>query len=310
MKNLVFIMLTALVIIASPLASAQSPREQLNQLVTQLQANPGDTALRERIIKLAQEIKPPPAIPEEASRAFVRGTVFQKEAKSPAGFGLAIKAFQEASLLAPWWGDAYYNLSIAQESAGMPEQAIASLQQYMLTRPSEKDLRDAQNRIYAIEAKKDLLAQERTTATAAKDARVQAMAGTWYAGGPSGGQRLPNGSPIYTWSAESTGNGQLRFRIQRFLNYYSGRGEVVMPLGENVFPIYLVTIDGSRLSGTVSFPVYPGFSCPAWQADITGEVKDGGRYLEMHYVRKYITAGGGSCSAVSRADKDGFHRSY
>ena len=52
---------------------AQSTREQLNQMVQQLQKNPGDNSLREKIIKLAQGVKPRPVIPEEANRAFVKG---------------------------------------------------------------------------------------------------------------------------------------------------------------------------------------------------------------------------------------------
>jgi hypothetical protein len=45
-------------------AHAQSPREQLQQMVEQLQKTPGDHALREKIIKLAPTLKPPPALPD------------------------------------------------------------------------------------------------------------------------------------------------------------------------------------------------------------------------------------------------------
>lgn len=48
-------------------AYAQSPREQLSQMLQQLQKTPTDNALRVRIIKLAAEVKPAPAIPEEAN---------------------------------------------------------------------------------------------------------------------------------------------------------------------------------------------------------------------------------------------------
>ncbi|OGS95757.1 MAG: hypothetical protein A3K04_11240 [Gallionellales bacterium RBG_16_56_9] len=43
---------------------AESPREQLRQMVEQLQNNPNDNALREKIIKQAQTIKPTPVVPE------------------------------------------------------------------------------------------------------------------------------------------------------------------------------------------------------------------------------------------------------
>jgi len=51
------------VLMLANVANAESPREQLKQMVGQLQQNPDDNALREKIIKLAQKIKPAPAIP-------------------------------------------------------------------------------------------------------------------------------------------------------------------------------------------------------------------------------------------------------
>ena len=51
------------VLMLANIANAESPREQLKQMVGQLQQNPDDNALREKIIKLAQKIKPAPAIP-------------------------------------------------------------------------------------------------------------------------------------------------------------------------------------------------------------------------------------------------------
>ncbi len=112
MKNL---FLTVLVLcVFTSTAHAANPREELKQLTTQLQGNPNDTALREKIIKLARSIQPAPTVPEEANRAFVRGTAFQKGAKHPDDYNLAIQSYREALALAPWWGDAYYNLSVSQ----------------------------------------------------------------------------------------------------------------------------------------------------------------------------------------------------
>ena len=141
-------------------AYAQSPRTQLNQMVQQLQKTPGDHALREKIIKLAGNIKPAPAISEEAKRAFVKGNVFQKEAKDASGYDLAIAAYREALRAAPWWGDAYFNLAVALESAGKFNEATASLSNYMASvAAGSAEHREAQNRIYALEAKGELAAK-------------------------------------------------------------------------------------------------------------------------------------------------------
>jgi hypothetical protein len=60
--QLTILVLTFLVLCAS--ANAQSPREQLQQMVEQLQKTPTDNALREKIIKLGISIEPAPAIPD------------------------------------------------------------------------------------------------------------------------------------------------------------------------------------------------------------------------------------------------------
>ena len=68
-RNRLLVVLTCLALAAS--AYAQSPREQLQQMVEQLRANPNDTVLRGRIIRQAQEITPALAIPEEAREPFI-----------------------------------------------------------------------------------------------------------------------------------------------------------------------------------------------------------------------------------------------
>jgi len=49
--------------ISVSIAQAQSPQETLNQYISDLQKNPTDYALREKIIKHVQTMKPAPAIP-------------------------------------------------------------------------------------------------------------------------------------------------------------------------------------------------------------------------------------------------------
>lgn len=120
---------------------AQSPREQLQQLTIQLQQTPNDNALRERIIKLAVEIKPAPAIPEEVDRRMVRGAVAFKSATSASGYQDAAKEYEQATLTAPWYGDAYYNLGVAQDKAGNYKATLRSLKLALLTSPDSKEMK-------------------------------------------------------------------------------------------------------------------------------------------------------------------------
>ena len=129
-----------------------NPPEQLNLMIQLLKEKPYDNALREKIIKLATNIKPAPAIPEEARRSFIIGEALFKQAKNLRPAYEAADAFRTATTLAPWWSNAYWNLAIAQQFAGQYVSAKESLRLYLLTDPSVADRRLAQDRLYAIEA--------------------------------------------------------------------------------------------------------------------------------------------------------------
>jgi tetratricopeptide (TPR) repeat protein len=167
---------------SAPASSATTPREDLKAVVAQIQAKPGDRALREKAIALARALKPAPKVPEEAERKFVMGGTFQKEAKSAEDSGSAISAFQDALKIAPWWGDAYYNLSVSLESAGRFAEAKDALELYLLTKP--KDAADAKRRLYALEARQEMAGKQAATAAAAEAAaktkHESSIEGAWF----------------------------------------------------------------------------------------------------------------------------------
>ena len=133
---------------------AQTPRAQLQQMIEQLQKSPNDNALREKIIKLATTIKPTPAIPDEAERRMARGAAAFKGAKSAANYQDAAKEFEQATLAAPWYGDAYFNLGVAQDKAENYEAALRSLNLARLASPDSKDIKAL---IYEVEYRHEKL---------------------------------------------------------------------------------------------------------------------------------------------------------
>lgn len=139
---------------SSSIARMADPRETLNQYISELQKKSYDRNLRKQIILFAYSMTPPPAIPEEAQRAFIQGNVFMKAAKNADDYKLAIDKYQEALNNAPWWGEAYYNLAMAENSAGNVDAAQANLELYIFTKP--KDAAQAQSKIYEIEAQQEL----------------------------------------------------------------------------------------------------------------------------------------------------------
>jgi hypothetical protein len=120
-----------------------------------LQKTPKDDALRESIVRFAQDLKPPPAVPEEARRALVRGNTVLEEAAGLEDYAQAASRYEEAAALAPWWGAAYLNLARAQELQFDYGSAQRNLKLYMLTARSPDDARKAQDYLYALQDKQE-----------------------------------------------------------------------------------------------------------------------------------------------------------
>lgn len=99
-------------------AHAESPREQLKQMVGQLQKTPTDNALREKIIRLAQELKPAPAVPDAAVEFEGRAQFAFKNAKSNDDYLAAAREYEKAVTDAPWVSGYYADLCTIYEKAG------------------------------------------------------------------------------------------------------------------------------------------------------------------------------------------------
>ena len=154
---------------------AQSPQQTLNQYVADLQKNPDDNALRERIIKLVQEMKQKPAISREAERFMNRGAAAVKSAKDANDFKDAVAEFEKATMAAPWLANAYYNLGVAQDKAGLYAAAIRSLKLYVLAEPNAPDIRSVEKLIDEIEYKQEKAAKDKelTAKKAVEDKRAR-----------------------------------------------------------------------------------------------------------------------------------------
>jgi len=142
------------------ISQAQSLQQTLNQYVADLQKNPGDYALREKIIRHVQTMKPAPAIPREAERFMNRGAAAAKSAKDANDFKDAVAEFEKATLAAPWMANAYYNLGVAQDKAGMYSNAIRSLKLYLVAAPNAPDTKSVEKLIDEIEYRQEKAAKE------------------------------------------------------------------------------------------------------------------------------------------------------
>ena len=141
-------------------AQSSNPQHALNQYVTDLQKSPNDYALREKIIKHVQAMKPAPAIPRDAERFMNRGAAAAKSAKDANDFKDAVVEFEKATLAAPWMANAYYNLGVAQDKAGMYSNAIRSLKLYLVAAPNAPDAKNVEKLIDEIEYRQEKAAKE------------------------------------------------------------------------------------------------------------------------------------------------------
>ena len=145
----------------APSAGAQqlpTPRDQLAQLVTDLQKNPSDDELREKITRLVHTLDPAPAIPSEAIEHEGAAEYIFKHATSLSDFSNAAAEYEQALLIAPWVAADYFNLGSCWGKAGDPARAVRAYQFYLLAAPNARDAGDVTKQIGALKYE---LAQKR-----------------------------------------------------------------------------------------------------------------------------------------------------
>src|SRR5688500_10660276 len=140
---------------------AQSPREQLQQMVEQLQKAPNDNALRERVIKLGAELNPAPAVSDEAIRYEGRAQFAFTNAKSADDYLAAAKEYEKAVAAAPWVQNYYSDLCKIYEKAGKFDDAKRDCGFYLIGLSDPAQMMDVKRRIAGLEfgiekAKKDM----------------------------------------------------------------------------------------------------------------------------------------------------------
>ena len=144
-------------------AETSTARQLLAQYVVDLQTAPDDQVLRERIIRLELTLRPSPVVPVEARRFFVKATIFQQQAAdikssdplAMAAGEMAMSAYREALLIAPWWPEAYYGLSTSLEASGRFNEAVAALNLYVITGPGSAGASNAEDKFCSIAVKRD-----------------------------------------------------------------------------------------------------------------------------------------------------------
>jgi ankyrin repeat protein len=116
---------------------ALAAQEIYAAMLARFRQSPCDT-LREELIRRAPALPTLPATPAEAQRLFDQATELIHEAAAPAALATPADMLNKALDQAPWWANAYYNLSLALEGQGRTADAMVSLQRYLELKPDDK----------------------------------------------------------------------------------------------------------------------------------------------------------------------------
>jgi len=139
---------------------SKDPREQFAAYVRAFQESPKDGFLRNKVLQLANVFAEPPAVPEEARQLFILASEQIKQASTPAALDQPIALLRKCLSFAPWWADAYFNLSRALEMREQYDDAIQQLKYYLELKPTEADAREARAHIVVIQAEVDAAAHK------------------------------------------------------------------------------------------------------------------------------------------------------
>jgi tetratricopeptide (TPR) repeat protein len=171
-----------------PLLFGQSTNSQaiLTQSIANLQGNPADAAMREKIIRLVLTMNPKPAVPDEVATHEGAAEYAFKNAKTVADFADAAKEYEKALLAAPWLAADYYNCGVAHEKAEEFDAAIRNFSLYLIAAPDAQDTTEVRKRIGAVkyQAEKAVEAKAETDAAAARQRQIEeakrnSFEGTW-----------------------------------------------------------------------------------------------------------------------------------
>jgi tetratricopeptide (TPR) repeat protein len=139
-------------------AQAKDPRNIFAVSLKVFQQSPKDETLREKVIQVSFNLPEPSPIPEAARQLFALATDQIKQANSPAALDQPIALLRKALEIAPWWSNAYYNLSRALEMRGQYDDAARQLNYYLELKPAEADASEARTHLVVLQAEKDAVA--------------------------------------------------------------------------------------------------------------------------------------------------------
>lgn len=258
-----------LLICSAIVVFAATPQETLNRYIASLQKSPNDDALRKKIIKHVQEMKPRSAIPAEAEKYEGRAEYAIKNAKNEADFLDAANEYGKALLIAPWVSSYYFNQAIAFEKANKPKEAKQSFELYLVAAPHASDARDIRKRIagleYALEKSAKGSSYQVSAANQQNEHWIKNLDGARFVSTPTDDGRIGyesryrvlvyhiRGSEVLIgWIEGMRLNDDLRYAPIRYVNFNDNRPSQAIQNKQFTIPRASFEADQRPCTGTIS----------------------------------------------------------
>lgn len=150
------ILMLALTIALAPAAQLLAgTRKAFDEALAQLKRDPEDLGLRKTVISLSRDLKSLPDVPEEVAVLKGKAAYIAKSATSQEDYRGAVDAYKQATLLAPWDANLYYNQGVMEEKAGLPADATRDFKLYLLAKPDADDREKVLQRLGKLEVQQD-----------------------------------------------------------------------------------------------------------------------------------------------------------
>ena len=146
----------------------------LESLAESYRKDPSRSYLLDQAARTAAAMAPRPDISEEARESYVKANVTYRSAQGNDDIRTAIALYKDALGKAPWFSDAWYNLSLAQEKLGDYKDAASSMKTMEPLEAGGPNERRDLDRVYALEAQGES-ASDRKQKQDALDAAVGQM---------------------------------------------------------------------------------------------------------------------------------------
>lgn len=222
-------------------------------------------------------------VPQEARRRMARGQAAVSAAQDAEGFGRAAEEYQAATVAAPWWADAYYNLGVIADKAGQYDLAMRSLKIYLAAGPD--DTAAVEDLIYKIEFRKEEAAraagEERERQARERRERVRNLAGIWveqtFTGGKVGVGQV-YAETFWELVPQDASAFELAYKSHR-----RDFGEMIPHITHR----YALTLQGRSISGIRYYhPDFTKFGCKTrnispYQIPISGTLASDGRSMSL-----------------------------